>query len=84
MTDSTTVAALRPSEPKSVSPDDRAFARSVGVERNTRPAAAAASATVFDWDDALLGATFGLALASVGAGSLLMASRYRRGGLGSV
>lgn len=70
-------------EPKSVSPDDRAFARSVDVEGNVLPAAVAAPPSGFDWDDALIGATFGLVLASVAAGGLLLGSRHRRSGLQS-
>jgi hypothetical protein len=70
-------------EPRSVSPDDRAFARSVAVER---PAPLQATATVpsgFDWIDALIGATFGLALATIGAGCFLVAGRHRHSGLRS-
>lgn len=71
-------------EPKSVSPDDRAFARSVGVERNTPPAAVAMSPSDLGWHDALIGATFGIALASVAVGGFLITGRHRRSGLGSV
>jgi hypothetical protein len=67
--------------PKSLGPDDRAFARSLGVEPRTVPAAVAVSRSRFDWEDALVGGTFGLAFTLLAAGALLIAVRHRRSGL---
>ena len=62
-----------------VSPDDRAFVRST----TTRPRALSASVSVqprgFDWGDALIGGTFGLIVALLGAGAVAMALHHRRG-----
>jgi hypothetical protein len=70
--------------PKSLGPDDRAFARSLGVEPRTVPAAVAVSSSRFDWEDAFVGGTFGLAFTLLAAGALLIAVRHRRSGLRTV
>jgi hypothetical protein len=70
--------------PKSLGPDDRAFARSPGVEPRIVPAPIAVSPSRFDWADALVGGTFGLAFAVLGAGAFLIAVRHRRDGLRTV
>lgn len=70
--------------PKSLGPDDRAFARSQVVEPSRVPAAIAVSPSRFDWEDALIGGTFGLVFALLGAGAFLIAVRHRRGGLRTV
>jgi hypothetical protein len=76
-----TLAAKSVVAAKSLGPDDRAFARSRGVEPRTVPAAIAVSPSRFDWEDALVGGTFGLAMAVLGAGAFLIAVRHRRSGL---
>jgi hypothetical protein len=60
-----------------VSPDDRPFARSLGeVEPASVPVEVQPAG--FDWGDALIGGTFGLAFALLGAGAVLIAVRHRR------
>lgn len=72
-----TSAALAP---KSVGPDDRAYARSTtDIEPGTISAMIAVSSSGFEWDDALIGGTFGFALALLGAGAIVVAIRHRRG-----
>jgi hypothetical protein len=62
--------------PTSFSPDDRPFARGVGeiepasVSVEVRPRG-------FDWGDAVIGGTFGLALALLGTGAILIVHRRR-------
>jgi len=61
-----------------VSPDDRSFARSTPVQPR-----ALLSVSVqprgFDWGDALIGGTFGLIVALLGAGAVAIALHHRRG-----
>jgi hypothetical protein len=64
--------------PGSLSPDDRPFARSVGeIVLTSAPAEVVASPRGFDWGDAVIGGTFGLALALLGTGAILIAHRSR-------
>jgi hypothetical protein len=62
-----------------VSPDDRAFARSTPLVARALPASVSVQARGFDWGDALIGGTFGLVLALLGAGAVAIALRHRRG-----
>jgi hypothetical protein len=62
--------------PSSVSPDDRPFARGGEVEP-TAISLDVAAVSGFDWADAAIGVTFGLALA-LGAAALLKANQRRR------
>jgi hypothetical protein len=62
--------------PTSVSPDDRPFARG-GEAEPTAISLNVAAASGFDWADAVVGLTFGLALALAGA-ALLKANQRRR------
>jgi len=62
--------------PTSFSPDDRPFARDVGeVESASVPVEARSRG--FDWGDAVVGGTFGLALALLGTGAILIVHRRR-------
>jgi hypothetical protein len=64
--------------PAALSPDDRAFSRSVReIQPASVPAAAAAAPRGFDWGDALIGGTFGVAFALLGTGAILIAHRRR-------
>ncbi|HEY3050087.1 MAG TPA: hypothetical protein VGJ40_00030 [Gaiellaceae bacterium] len=67
-----------PSTKRIVSPDDRAFSRSIPVE----PRALAPTVSVrphgFNWGDALVGGTFGLVFALLGAGAVAIGLRHRR------
>ena len=66
----------------SLSPDDRPFSRSArAIEPSSAPADVVASPGGFDWGDALLGGTFGLALALLGAGGLWITRHRRSSGL---
>jgi hypothetical protein len=56
----------------SFSPDDRPFARSVGV---IQPRTVEVPSRGFDWEDGVLGGAFGLASALLGAGAAIA---YRR------
>jgi hypothetical protein len=58
------------------SPDDRAFARATPEPRMIQ-AAGSIQAHGFDWGDGLIGGTFGLVLAMVGAGSVVLVMRRR-------
>jgi hypothetical protein len=62
-----------------VSPDDRAFARSTPVEPRALPASVSVQPRGFAWGDALIGGTFGLVLALLGAGAVAIALHHRRG-----
>src|SRR5262245_28425267 len=61
-----------------VSPDDRAFARSAPVEPRALPTAVSVQPRGFDWGDALIGGSFGLAIALLGAGAVAIGLHYRR------
>jgi hypothetical protein len=64
--------------PASLSPDDRTFSRSALVaERGT--VALEVQSTGFDWNDAVIGAAFGVALALFGIGPILISMQRRRG-----
>jgi len=62
-----------------VSPDDRSFARSTPLEPRALPASVSVQPRGFDWGDALIGGTFGLVLALLGAGAVAIAVHHRRG-----
>jgi hypothetical protein len=63
--------------PTSLSPDDRSFARSVGdVEPRVVPVQVLVPARGFDWEDGVIGGTFGVALALLGMAILI--ARHRR------
>ena len=61
-----------------VSPDDRAFSRST-PEPRALPVSVSVEPRGFDWGDALIGGTFGLVLALLGAGAVAIAVHHRRG-----
>jgi hypothetical protein len=61
-----------------VSPDDRAFSRST-PEPRALPVSVSVEPRGFDWGDALIGGTFGLVLALLGAGAVAFALHHRRG-----
>src|SRR5436309_3531854 len=61
------------------SPDDRAFARSTPVQPRALPATVSVQPRGFDWGDALIGGTFGLLLALLGAGAVAITLHHRRG-----
>jgi hypothetical protein len=61
-----------------VSPDDRAFGRSTPVQPRALPTAVSVQPRGFDWGDALIGGTFGLVLALLGAGAVAIALHHRR------
>jgi hypothetical protein len=64
--------------PGSLSPDDRQFNRRAGeIELTSAPGEVVASPHGFDWGDAVIGSTFGLALALLGTGAILIAHRRR-------
>jgi hypothetical protein len=64
--------------PASLSPDDRSFARSASqIEPASVPVAVVTQSTGFDWGDAAIGSAFGLALALLGAGAILIGHRRR-------
>jgi hypothetical protein len=62
-----------------VSPDDRAFARSTPIQPRALPASVSVQPRGFDWGDALIGGTFGLIVALLGAGAVAIALHHRRG-----
>jgi hypothetical protein len=64
---------------KIVSPDDRLFTRSTPTGPKTMPAAVPVQPRGFDWTDALIGGTFGLLLALLGAGAVAITLHHRRG-----
>jgi hypothetical protein len=59
----------------SLGPDDRSLVRSVP---RTEPIEAIGSPRGFDWGDAAIGGTFGLALALLVAGAFLIGNQRRR------
>jgi hypothetical protein len=61
-----------------VSPDDRAFARSTPAQPTALPASVSVQPRGFDWGDALIGGTFGLIVALLGAGAVAIALHHRR------
>jgi hypothetical protein len=62
--------------PASLSPDDRSFARSVGeIEPASVPVEVRPHG--FEWDDAVIGGTFGAVLALLGMAAILIAHRHR-------
>jgi hypothetical protein len=64
--------------PASLGPDDRPFARNVReIDPRTVPVAVVSPPRGFDWGDAAIGGAFGLALALLGAGAILIAHRRR-------
>jgi hypothetical protein len=64
--------------PAMLSPDDRRFSRSVSeIEPRTVPVEVVTSPRGFAWRDAAIGGTFGLVLALLSAGALLIAHRRR-------
>jgi hypothetical protein len=66
--------------PTSLGPDDRAFARNMReIEPGSVPVEIAPSGG-FDWSDAVVGSAFGVGLALLGMGAILIAYR-RRGAL---
>ena len=69
--------------PSSMSPDDRPFARSSGEIAPARARVAVVERPGgFDWGDALMAGSLGLALALLGSGAILIAYR-RRSSLGT-
>jgi hypothetical protein len=62
-----------------VSPDDRAFVRGTHVQLRALPASATVQPRGFDWGDAVIGGTFGLIVALLGAGAVAIALHHRRG-----
>jgi hypothetical protein len=62
-----------------VSPDDRSFVRSTPVQPRALPASVSVQPRGFDWGDALIGGTFGLIVALLGAGAVAIALHHRRG-----
>jgi hypothetical protein len=61
-----------------VSPDDRAFVRSTPVQPRTLLASVSVQPRGFDWGDALIGGTFGLIVALLGAGAVAITLHHRR------
>lgn len=72
-------AASDASAPASLSPDDRAFARNLGKigPSTLEPVTVAVEvpSSGFDWTDAAIGGTFGLAVALLGIGAILITRR---------
>jgi hypothetical protein len=63
--------------PTSLSPDDRPVPRSVGdTQPRTAPVEVVRSRG-FDWEDGVIGGAFGLAVALLGMGAILIAHRRR-------
>ncbi|HET7854824.1 MAG TPA: hypothetical protein VFL41_00040 [Gaiellaceae bacterium] len=69
------------SAPATVSPDDRPFYRASTAPLTSAivpiPVREVSSSSGFDWGDAAIGGTFGLALALCGLGAILIAQRRR-------
>ena len=65
--------------PKGVSPDDRPFARMRETESRTVAAAGVSPSRGFDWGDAVIGSAFGLTLALLGTGAIVLIARHRHG-----
>jgi hypothetical protein len=61
-----------------VSPDDRAFGRSTPVQPRALPTAVSIQPRGFNWGDALIGGTFGLVLALLGAAAVEIGLHHRR------
>jgi len=61
-----------------VSPDDRAFARSTPVQPRAPLTSVSVQPRGFDWGDALIGGTFGLIVALLGAGAVAITLHHRR------
>src|SRR5512132_3458425 len=61
-----------------VSPDDRAFVRSTPVQPRALLASVSVQPRGFDWGDALIGGTFGLIVALLGAGAVAITLHHRR------
>jgi hypothetical protein len=62
----------------SLGPDDHAFARNVHeIDPGVAPVNVIVRGGGFDWADAAIGGTFGLAVAMLGLGALLIAQRRR-------
>ena len=61
-----------------VSPDDRSFSRST-PSLPTAPTTVSVQPRGFAWGDALIGGTFGLVLALLGAGAVAIGLHHRRG-----
>ena len=57
-------------------PDDRSFTRHA-VAATSSPIAVSLPSDSFDWPDAVVGGAFGMALAFLGLGALLIAQRRR-------
>jgi len=73
-----TSAALAPT---SRGPDDRPFSRSVSdIGPTTVPVGVVVQPGGFHWDDAVIGGAFGLAVALLGTGGILI-TRHRRSAL---
>jgi len=62
---------------RTLSPDDRPFARSVGDLQPTTVAVESVESRAFEWEDGFIGGAFGLALALLGMGAILIAHRRR-------
>jgi hypothetical protein len=61
-----------------VSPDDRSFVRSTPVQPRTLVTSVSVQPRGFDWGDALIGGTFGLIVALLGAGAVAITLHHRR------
>lgn len=61
-----------------VSPDDRAFVRSTPVQPRALLTSVSVQPRGFDWGDALIGGTFGLIVALLGAGAVAITLHHRR------
>ena len=60
-------------------PDDRSFDRSTHAVPVALPASVSVQPRGFAWGDALIGGSFGLVLALLGAGAVAFALHHRRG-----
>jgi len=61
-----------------VSPDDRNFPRATPNLPKAPPATVSVEPRGFAWGDAMIGGSFGLVLALLGAGAVALALRHRR------